>query len=88
MPVRDGLVVSVKPHRLFPQRYDIAIHEGGPGGPNTFLFTKEPTHNALMASFCERSTGKRVRVWTMDTQYGERIVKVDYAPAREEEGAA
>ena len=88
MPVRDGIVVNVQRHRAFMQRHDVAIHEGGPGGPNTFLFTQEPLHKQLMASFCERNTGKRLRVWTMDTQYGERIVKVDYAPARAEEGAA
>jgi hypothetical protein len=90
MPVRDGLVVSVKPHRLFPQRQDVTIHEGGRGGVNTFLFTREPAHYMLMTSFLKDRVGtnKRVRVWTMDTRHGELIVKVDYAPAREEEGAA
>jgi hypothetical protein len=90
MPVRDGLVVSVKQHRTFPLRHDIALHEGGRGGANTFLFTREPAHYLLMTSFLRENVGvdKRVRVWTMDTRHGELIVKVDYAPQQQEAGAA
>lgn len=83
MPVRTGLVVSVKEHPQFSRRVNVWIHEGGPGGMNTPLFTMEPRELRLMASFCERQSlkGQRVTVWTMDTQYGERIVKVDEARA-------
>lgn len=84
MPVRTGSVREVTPHPKFPQRYDVWLHEQEPGvgGPNTPLFTMEAAHRNWIATFCEaaKERGRRVMVWTMDTQYGERIIKVDWQP--------
>lgn len=86
MPVRTGSVREVKSHPRFPRRYDVWLHEQHGPGPNTPLFTLESSHRNWIANFCEsaRQRERRVIVWTMDTQYGERIVKVDWEPKQTE----
>jgi hypothetical protein len=86
MPVRTGSIREVKQHPKFPLRYDVWLHEQAGPGPNTPLFTREEQYRNWIANFCEsaKEQGRRVMVWTMDTQFGERIVKVDWEPERTE----
>jgi hypothetical protein len=92
MPIRTGSVREVNPHPKFPRRHDVWLREQerGERGPNTPLFTLEPQGREWMATFCAAAKTKerRIIVWTRDTRYGEEIIKVDFAPEQQEQGAA
>lgn len=93
MPVRTGRITQdVKPHPTFPKRYQVFLDEDQwtiKSGPRTILFTLEPESRNWIAAFCQaaKDRDRAVMVWTMSTQYGERIVKVDWAPEQTGEAA-
>lgn len=93
MPVRTGLIKKdVEPHPSFPRRYNVWLDEDQwsiQAGPRRLLFTLEPEFRNWIANFCQSAKDREraVRVWTQDTMYGEKIVKVDWAPEQTGEAA-